>query len=117
MDRAHLIEQQVFQPRWAKAGIKENVNQQYLNWLGTDDDFRLPMRSAIGPQFFFSQSPRIQETHRKLNVRHGRYHAPGGLEHDPRDVYGINNSDMKIEPSKFNFPVIVSNSGDSHTIF
>lgn len=117
MDRAHLIEQQVFQPRWKRDGLKENITQQYLNVWGTDDDFRLPMRSAIGPQFFFSQSPRIQETQRKLNVRHGRYHAPGGLEYDPRDVYGINTSDMKIEPSDWNFPVIESNRGDSHNIF
>jgi hypothetical protein len=117
MDRAGLVEQQIILPRWKRDGLKENINQQYLNWLGTNDAFRLPMRSAMGPQFFFSQCPRIQETRRQLNVRHGRYHAPGGLENDARDVYGINNSDMKIEKSQWNFPVIETNSGDSHNIF
>jgi hypothetical protein len=97
--------------------MKENRTQQYLNFYGTDDAYRLPMRSGIGSVHFHSQSPRIQETHRALNVRNGRYHAPGGLECDARDVYGLNNSDIKIETSRFNFPVIQANSGPSQGIF
>lgn len=111
MDRAGLIESQSVTTAWQDQSIQEQRLLDYANRFGTQEPSRLPMRRCTGSVFFFSQSDRIQEPERKLNLRASRYHGPGGLQNDSRDMFGIADSRPKIEEYEFHKQEIKSNPG------
>lgn len=95
-DRAHLIEDQWYTPKWFAAQQDKYVTVQYLNHLGTIDPGKLPMRSWANPVLRHSRHP---QSMRRLNEYKSRYHHPGGLTYYRVDREGLLNSSAKLTES------------------
>ena len=108
MDRAHLVEDQLYNPGWF-----ENQRDvygktvDYLNIYGTKTQQRLPARNLALPVIAHYRHPPSQ---RVMNVYRGRYTHPGGLTFDKRDPARVLNSSVK-EHSGYIDTVIEANPG------
>lgn len=92
-DRARLVEDQWYTPKWFTEQQARYVDVQYLNRFGTLDASKLPMRSFANPVIRHSRHP---QSLMRLNEWNSRYHHPSGLSYWRFDREGLLNSSTKL---------------------